>query len=331
MPSLQRIVPHPVHMSWNGKNDAGVENGESVARNTDTLPELVRDEESNDGNVPLPQVVDECTPLQCTGVDDDYDEDNSNPLNSSVISDKTNDPKSSTDEGPEGGNAPPSKTARTALSISEKQVHVKYSPQTSTPTQQPNSGMPRHQSHTNAPTFIPSLERFYAFCINEASSIKNLEHIRRHLPLTLLDNVNGSLMEMRAKDSLVKSTTSGGITIDELSTEGLMNRLSRDVEKSTTLPNSKRSQCEEARNAETINDDSKRHNADHAPSLLRSTLKSHHFREHLWTLAKIARRYLGSSHSLTLTQDNPLGSIASSGRGGVRRRQWPRWTWSHCQ
>lgn len=250
MPSLQRIVPHPVHMSGNGKN-AGIENGESAARNTDTLPEIARDEESN-GNapLPLPQVVDECTPLQCTGVDDDDDEENNNLLKSSVISDKTNHP--STDEGPEGGNAPSSRTARTAL---EKQVHVDYSPQNSTPTQQPNSDMPRHQSQTNAPTFIPSLERFYAFCINEASSIENLEHIRCHL-LILLDKVNGSLTEMRVKESLVNST-SGGITIDELSTEGLMNRFSRDVEKSTS-PNGKRGQCEEVRRAETINDDTKR-------------------------------------------------------------------------
>ena len=182
MPSLQRIVPLPVHKSGNGKN-AGVENSESAARNADTLPEIARDEERY---TQLPQVVDECTPLQYFGVDDDDDEENINPLNSSVISDKTNDPKSSTDEGPGGGNAPSSRTARTALSISERRVHVEYSPQKSTPTQQPNSGMPRHQSQTNALTFIPSLERFSAFCSNEAASIENLEHIRRHMTTLLL-------------------------------------------------------------------------------------------------------------------------------------------------
>ena len=106
----------------------------------------------------------------------------------------------------EGENKPSS--SATTLPLPNEQVHVEYDPQNSAATEQPNDGMPQHQGqNNNAPTFIPSLERFSEFRIDQASSIDDLEYIRHRL-VVLLDRVNARLIEKR--ETGAKTINEGG-------------------------------------------------------------------------------------------------------------------------
>jgi len=98
-----------------------------------------------------------------------------------------------------------------------------------------DSDIPTNQNQTNQPTYSSFLERFSEYRIEKASSIDDLKTIRHRLML-LVDRVNDRLTEMRVKELLSQCLSdkfSSEIT-DERSTQELVDRLSQDIDTSTS-------------------------------------------------------------------------------------------------
>ncbi len=225
MPSLLRAIPPVVHLA------AGTSMSKCGAgRNADILRESAG-EKSREITASSPQVMDKDIPFEVIEVDnDDDDDEKENTLKSSVISDSTNKANSSSNDGQEG--------------------EVELLLGTSLPE--------RRRSNADKPTYLPSLERLSEFHIDQASSIEDLEWIRRRL-LLLLDRVNARLTEKRVKESLTQCSSGrfSSSNIDQLSMPDLMDRLNQVIDESLSS-NGKRNRCDKSESAELNNDGSKR-------------------------------------------------------------------------
>lgn len=198
-------------------------------------------------------------------------------LNTSVISDTTN---TSADEGQEGENEimlsgmATSKIQRTVVFgdvQSKSNAPPRYIPLPHNMLDDKANKVPAQtlpfqpQPGRNAdaqPTYSPSLERLSEYRIDKASSINDLESIRRRL-LLLLDRVNVRLREKRVKESLIQcfSGSFSSENIKDLSMQDLIDRFSQDADTSTSsndVENSKRTVSEVSKSAETDSSSGKR-------------------------------------------------------------------------
>ena len=110
-------------------------------------------------------------------------------------------------------------------------VHV------STPNQHQRQQSRRNEATSNHNTAnssnLPAIERFSEYRIDNATSINDLETIRRRL-MTLLDRTEERLKEKRLMDAMAQY---GEENLEQLSMEELMNRLSNVVDKTTDTKN----------------------------------------------------------------------------------------------
>jgi hypothetical protein len=228
MPSLLRVAPSVVHMAAGTGEFAAVDKSKRGAgRKADIRSESTW-EKSREITASLPQVADEGISLEFIELDNDDEKENTS--KSSVISDSTNKANSSSNDGQEGV-----KELLTGMALPE-----------------------RSQSNADEPTYLPSLERLSEFRIDQASSIDDLEWIRRRL-LLLLDRVNARLTEKRVKESLTQCPSGifSSLNIDQIPMPDLMDRLNQDIDESLSS-NGKRNHFDKSESAELNNDGRKR-------------------------------------------------------------------------
>ncbi|KAL3811788.1 hypothetical protein ACHAXA_005179 [Cyclostephanos tholiformis] len=117
----------------------------------------------------------------------------------------------------------PNKRARCNIGIDAGAAHNPSS------TLCANSGSTGDPSQNYRENQTPARERFSEYRIDNAASIAELESIRRRL-LNLVDRVDARLKDMRFAEAM--SSIFGKETIDELSTQELMDILSQEIDKS---------------------------------------------------------------------------------------------------